>query len=479
MNSLKKWESILRDKTQKVSVTPPEDAWDIISSSIDNTDVKGRRTFLIPFIIIGTLMAGAALIWVTNGDNNILILEPHNMESSQSTTINPNTLDQAGTITFPASEATSGETSSTTSGNFVAGWNEKASSGVLIDKSNNNDMTSDEVPQIAMSQNVHQATLKNEPPANDNSKNVDIFKIIDDYSAPVFADPLRTVEANQIERDIYNNDIKLSASKYLPFLKDLPIIQPHTPVSLSGNASLIDYRPPGFSTIRHKRWSPYIEVYAGMGYPLRQMTLSGEPNSLLSYRQQTEKPWYTTQASMTAGISLHKIWTASIGLEYALVKEKFDYLRSGITKIVIDFEPQTGLAKDTNIISGTIINSGENKFQMYTIPVLLGYQKQLNQNWMLAVEAGAAFNFYTTITGKVLYSDQDVRRIDDIPEMYHRNLGISVRGGLVLQYLWNDNLSLFVSPKATFYLDDWSHISNPVRSKYNLINVGIGLRKSF
>lgn len=221
----------------------------------------------------------------------------------------------------------------------------------------------------------------------------------------------------------------------------------------------------------------FLGLEGGPGLPLRKLNNRLEEGKLYANKLETEQPWYAYSASIHAGMLLKNNIFFYSGFNLAGIKEKFDYRRTGLTQIVITFDPVTNQPIDTSVQTGTVINSGENHIRLYQIPVSIGYQKAFNK-WSVGVDAGMYFNLSASARGKLLWSDGNVRKLEDAT-LYKNRIGMSAQIALTFGCMLDDSWSLYLRPQYVKALQSWTTENSSIEQSYDMIHVNLGVRKFF
>ncbi|MBP7540014.1 MAG: hypothetical protein KA802_08680, partial [Saprospiraceae bacterium] len=230
-------------------------------------------------------------------------------------------------------------------------------------------------------------------------------------------------------------------------------------------------------TFSKKRIIPFVQVEVGAGPSMRHLTAEIESSKIYINKLATERPFYVCNASLHAGLILRNNITVHTGINYTMVKDRFDYEKSGLTQILITFDANNNPI-DTMIRTGTQIIEGENRFHLINIPVGVGYQKKMGR-WMLAGEVGVGVNVSLKTSGKVLYNDNAVHNLDEVDNFYKKSLGLSLNAALAIHYSLGDRTSIYLKPRYDMFMNDWTLKGAGFKASYDLLNVNIGIRRCF
>jgi hypothetical protein len=222
-----------------------------------------------------------------------------------------------------------------------------------------------------------------------------------------------------------------------------------------------------------------LELDGGAGLSLnRLLSLSGIENQTW-WRQETEKPWYVWNIGLNAGWYLNDQMYISTGFHYEQLKEKFDYRRTGVTRMMTVYDP-AGNPLDSSLVTGTYINSTENVYTMLSLPLSVGYERKKDK-WALGFEAGLTINYSLKATGRIFSLNNDIQPLESLMEVHQ--LGFGVQGAFVLRRYLSDQTSLFVKPGYRFNTNFWDNGKNQtddnIPSGYHLLKVNMGIRYEF
>ena len=466
MSDINKWEKSFRTAANQNEVPPPAMVWDKIALELDK---KRKRRAIIWFfsgLIAVSLTAGIYLI-STHKSNDSIVINSTAKTTQQEVKIASNEVenevntsdalkqDEVGIINNSSSETISQNSVPNSVNNSVLNTFQKSKERT-VSKSLNGQRAAGNKKESQKKEIVPF------PANNSSSANTNAVTIETSVKNGVQWRDNTHITSNQLN---FPEQIGFLAADGLTL----------SPFTLKPNSFAKGVECYSFNK---KRIVPYLEVEGGLGYPVRHMTSNGEPSNLLNNRNDTEKPWYSYNASLHGGLILRNNMFFSTGFNYTEVKEKFDLIKTGVTKIVIDVDLITGLPTDTSIIIGTDINSGENRYKTFNIPLAIGYQKKM-RNWMISGEIGASYNITLKTSGKILYTDQNVHLLQDIDGLYKKSTGLSVNAAVALHYYLKDNLSIYFKPQYARSLKDWTQPTASIAARYDILNFNVGIRHTF
>lgn len=223
-------------------------------------------------------------------------------------------------------------------------------------------------------------------------------------------------------------------------------------------------------------FKPFVEF--GILGGIHNTNLKGDQNPLLfNLRNSTESTWYSTGVYGNIGFKIKRNWHLSIGAEWTMSKNKFENRKDGITKMIVTFDPSSGMATDTSFVSGTIFDKGDITFHYIDIPVNFGFSFKKNK-WEYGAEFTGLFNITTSVEGKAL-SDQEGSIFNRQENIYRNSVGIGIRGSLILGRRINDRYTLQIRPSYKTYFNDLNVSNYDLPTRYHLYSISVGLRKVF
>jgi hypothetical protein len=229
-------------------------------------------------------------------------------------------------------------------------------------------------------------------------------------------------------------------------------------------------------TIYHpRRVNAFVNLITGMGLPIKK--IQHHPSESGLYRSQTnfETPILVNSLQADLGIILDKTWSASIGIEYQQLIEKFEYRKDDAAMITYTFDPKTSKKIDSMVVRGVMLVNSNNRFNLIHIPINLGFEKRINR-WILGVDAGIAVNLMMNSQGKLVRNDQDIISFSDDNHIYNKTVGTSILVGVKAIYPLNKNVSLLIRPQFQHFNDAWTLSSHPNSIHYQFVNCQVGLR---
>ncbi|MCB0502477.1 MAG: hypothetical protein KDD32_07320, partial [Bacteroidetes bacterium] len=237
-----------------------------------------------------------------------------------------------------------------------------------------------------------------------------------------------------------------------------------------------------------------VDVLGGPMFPFKSLTAkSEEDKSYLAQRQFTEQVLRGYTAEVNTYGEFKKMGYFKVGVSYAGFKESFVYkgetIReyydpNGIQSIEIDAQGDTTFVLDSVLVT-QVINRNINRINSYNmldLSMSMGYM--LNRSrWSIFVDAGIAYNLMFKANGQYLDRQLEVVNFsDELMEegsAYKKNLGVAVVANVGFDYEIKPNLNFKIQTGFKRYFSDFSTQENPIRQKYNFLNLGLGLAYTF
>ena len=509
------WENKFIEKAQEHSVVPPAHIWDNVELTLE----RKRKRFGFPFWLLGIILAfvvGFGLVQMSNNSEvplaemdrstppssemNTELTEDNSsnktVEANNQVDLtvnedlkNHNSKNDAVNISSTAKNATKATTIG--SGNdqrkiyssqVLTSSNTKINKTISKGSISNHHLASSNAitaypDQIASAEN----RIQNGQPNSVSVKNITQTNQLDNTA---INKETTEVSSNKSEDKRTKNDVADQSSEVINSKKTL--LTPEDVATLTKDeleVKDLDLVPFHFPknvkcpTFSKKRIIPFVQLEVGAGPSMRHLTAEIEPSKIYINKLATERPFYVSNASLHGGLILRNNFTIHTGINYTLVKDRFDYRKTGLTQIVITFDANN-IPIDTMVRTGTQIIEGENRFHLINIPIGVGYQKKMGR-WVLAGEVGMGVNVSLKTSGKVLYSDNAVHNLDEVDNFYKKSLGLSLNAALAIHYSLGDRTSIYLKPRYDMFMNDWTLKGAGFKASYDLLNVNIGIRRCF
>ena len=233
-----------------------------------------------------------------------------------------------------------------------------------------------------------------------------------------------------------------------------------------------------YSSFENKKYfNPFLEY--GIIAGVHALNFSKAQNhNIYNQRKESERSWYSTGIYSQIGMNIFSNWYASIGVEWTMSKSKFENRKNGITKMVVNLDPNTGSAIDTNFISGSILDKGDITLHFIDIPFNLGYTVS-NNNWLYGAELSTLINLKTTAEGKLLTGSEIGTLSNGQQDIYKKSVGLGFKGSLLLGRKINEQYILQLRPSYKTYLNPISASNNSLSTRYNLFSLSVGMKRFF
>lgn len=203
-------------------------------------------------------------------------------------------------------------------------------------------------------------------------------------------------------------------------------------------------------------------------------------NESMLLRKDTEKSWYNWGGSIGVGMYLKPNIYVSTHLEYLQQKDLFSFSKDRISRMIVDYDPETGEQLSANTVSGSWTSSGEISRTLIDGSINVGYMfgsKGGRNKWQFGVEPALLYNLSLLSEGKVMLAQDDIRRLED-EALYQSSLGLGYQLHVVATKEMQNGLLLNVKPFYRSYIDQWSS-NNADALSIPTLGLKVGLRKVF
>ncbi|MCB0608970.1 MAG: outer membrane beta-barrel protein [Lewinellaceae bacterium] len=200
-------------------------------------------------------------------------------------------------------------------------------------------------------------------------------------------------------------------------------------------------------------------------------------------REETESSLFSFSAA--GRISVVFPWGLSLrsGVQYTQINERFNYLSTNEQQTIITdiFGPNGQIIRtDTTYINSAHQYTTRNQYHLVDIPVLVGYEFHTD-NLTLAISGGPSFNMRLGKKGEFLspVDQEPISFNENQPNGYRAfkdKVGIGWQGSLGLYYEMNSRLDLLFEPYFRLYPKSFTLDEYPVRQRYFMAGLGVGLR---
>ncbi|MBK7096071.1 MAG: hypothetical protein IPH57_13860 [Saprospiraceae bacterium] len=213
------------------------------------------------------------------------------------------------------------------------------------------------------------------------------------------------------------------------------------------------------------------------GYHLKSIG-NGSNEALAAIRNQSESGWYTWGLNGVFGINITPNFYIGTGIDWTQSKDKFKHSSDAITKMIITFDPVTGIPTDTSFVTGKLVSKGEIRYNSIDIPLIIGFVRKYDK-WDFGVEMAPVFNLNFTANGKIFNDKKKISSIDKEPLVYKSGLGLGLKASFVIRRNISDGLSVQLKPTFKTYFNDINDSNYALPMRYNLFGINLGVRKDF
>jgi len=331
----------------------------------------------------------------------------------------------------------------------------------------------------------------------DNNNNARIYQNRNIYNKPTLKDLEFIVENSKSQEQLAVDPLivyNLSSSKEFDILKKLDILKPGSNLNYSNSAIksfkfkintqgiLNDCFP-----TKANKW--FMDLYLSPDYAKKSLT--GPKQDYIDSRISSESALLSYSGGIMAGYKFNKNVLLKGGINFTSINEKFHIVIKDVkntqTVITIDTvwnsDGTYNITRDTTIkeIYGKEDIQKINTYSMIDIPLILGYQFKHN-DFNLGLNAGIILNILSFQKGTMLNMNGEVESFDgnsDNPDIFNKNLGVSIYTSAYLGYRINDNVELFVEPKFRYFLKSFTNANYPLTQKYSKFGISLGPRYFF
>ncbi len=242
-----------------------------------------------------------------------------------------------------------------------------------------------------------------------------------------------------------------------------------------------DVKCPSFGNKKGLR--PFVEINGILGKHAKSISpfsTDGENPfaTLEAKRNETESSWYTWGANALVGINLTSNLYAGVGIDWSESKDKFADRSETLAQLIVNFDPATGEAIDSTIVLGKIESTGEVRYRMLDIPLVIGYTHSVS-SWNFGLELGALYNLKFSAEGKIVAEDLSISRIENESPIYKSKMGFGAKAALVVSKQIGNGVSIHMKPTYKKYFTDANADGYPLPMKFNFMRIDIGARMDF
>ena len=241
-----------------------------------------------------------------------------------------------------------------------------------------------------------------------------------------------------------------------------------------------------------KNWNFSIDAFFHYGANFKQLTPENDSSKdYQKLRETTEKRGNNIRTGIQLGIQHKSHLFGKIGLEYQQINEEFNISTREINtflapdqliQILIHSDGTTTEVRDSGFVTD-IVNIEKrifNRYKMIDLPILLGYEKEINSRWKYYIEAGAALNISFKINGEIVDEFSEAYSLNSDNRNWFKNrIGLAFMGGIGVRHLLTDQWSLWTSPSFKYYLSDFGTNENLLNENHFSLGLSLGISREF
>lgn len=445
---MKNIDNKIKELADQQSITPPPMVWDNIEKSL--RPKKNNKPIFLLFL--GIFVVATSLIWLFASNNN---LPDQGQESTNVVSDSDN--NNSNSSAYIKSNHTSEK-------EIEAYIIETAVNSSTDKKRIENKLRNPENPAITTGINKELRNTKFV-----NSSNFESSK-----SKP---SSINTKIENQREIGLEKENISVLSESLqkIVTISELPLLS----TSLDYENELIAPSKiivcPSFGN--DKKISIFLELGGLFGKHSKTIN-NGSNEELAQLRRGSETAWYTWGAYGNAGINITSNFYAGVGVDWTQSKGKFYSAQDAITQMVITFDPSTGVPIDTSLVTGSLINKGEIKYNSIDIPVFIGFTKHY-QTWDFGVELGGVFNLNFATKGKIYNELSEISYLDVETDVYKSKLNFGLKTSLLIRKDIGNGFSVQFKPTFKTYFSEINNVEYALPTKYSVFGVNLGIRRDF
>ncbi len=234
-----------------------------------------------------------------------------------------------------------------------------------------------------------------------------------------------------------------------------------------------------------------ISLDGGIGYAFRKLEgRTIDSFSVKSQRENSEKSLETLFAGLQLKIKHRSDFYFKTGINYTRIAECFDNNSTSVLDTLIYGVEALVLGLDSSIterygevpMRRTTIAEQKvfNYYHFIDIPLLIGYEKRLNQRLSLNLEAGVLVNASLRTKGTVFNDNQNTLDIKQSQErIFKDRIGLSYQFGASLHYYLNEKVFLKLMPQLRYIPNSITTDDYVLDQKYLMIGIRTGVGIEF
>lgn len=223
----------------------------------------------------------------------------------------------------------------------------------------------------------------------------------------------------------------------------------------------------------------YIDVMGTAGYSMNTIKSDFEYVKYKELMDSLETPRYVTGGKVNMGIILNNFWAIESGIEYRMIREKFEYVNEREKRTVINqvFDINGELVRvDTQYVYGVRTVANYNNYQYINIPLRVGATWHTNK-WVYGVRIGANINVAASRKGRILDPNNRVYDVEaDYNQIFRKTIGMSLDQTFQIGRRIGDNLYLMLEPNFNFGLENIYTDSALLSKKRTSFMLNFGVR---
>lgn len=316
-----------------------------------------------------------------------------------------------------------------------------------------------------------------------------------DYTAPLHTLPVAAPPTPQASVLIPATDERrqeASTMKHPATLPALPILNKPLPLP-----SKEIFPAAGAGKTDCPRWRKnrgvrlYAGLYGGAQYPLKTLTAkTAEFDGLAQRRTDTETVLEGVSVGGYLGLKHWSGISLESGLEYNRLAERFDLKsirtdtigRIGITGVIVNAPGDTTFIQDSVFVveETRSVKQTFNSYRFLQLPIALGYEWSKSDRWSFYVKAGAALNLRFRQKAEMINANGVPEKfVSESPRPgypFRSGIGLSPFVNLGTRYRLANGLGVFAEVRYMRHSRDITTTNYPVRQRYDLPGVNLGIQ---
>lgn len=236
-----------------------------------------------------------------------------------------------------------------------------------------------------------------------------------------------------------------------------------------------------------KKFTFGIDLIGGLGFANKNLEAKNNlSDSLFQLRKNSETSLETSQLGVQLTLIHSSGWEINSGIQRSSMAERLDFNQTKVETEMIEgiVHYRTNLNGQLEAVYGlipltrtsVIRKKVYNQYELYGIPVWIGYRRQVGQ-WKIGAKAGVFANLSLQTRGQV--AQEDLTGLDiqqNQASIFKSKVGLSYQFGLSLSRNILPKVELNFSTVVQYFPDDFSTQSYSLSQKYILFNGNLGIR---